>query len=212
MRQSRGFSLLEVLISTALLAAGLLMAFAAVRSTQQVIVRADARIADSEVMSAVLDVMRHRLEQALPMSVESGEEGSAAQFDGQPTTLRFVAEVPGYIGYGGAYLHEFDVVPSAVKGAKALRLSLVMWQPEKMRTESSARPPEVIADRLKSVQFRYRGWDAQSGRPGEWANRWSWSEHMAPPQMVAVAIQPLVGPPWPEMIVAVSPMPRLASP
>ena len=65
------------------------------------------------------------------------------------------------------------------------------------------RPAEVIADQLRSVSLRYRGWDPQRGRLGEWQAQWRWDEQMRPPQFVAISVQPASGPAWPEMIVAI---------
>ena len=203
-RRQCGFTLLEVLVATALLAAGLVLAFASVRSVQAVSARGEAMVAANEQMRGVLDVLRARLQSALPIGFEGGDDGiPAVRFDGDEKRLRFVADVPGYFGRGGPYLHELRVDPAPAGEGVQLRLRLVLVSAGQLLEEQPPRPPEVIADQLRSVSLRYRGWDPQRGRLGEWQAQWRWAEQMRPPQFVAISVQPVSGPAWPEMIVAI---------
>ncbi|KRG76013.1 hypothetical protein ABB30_10980 [Stenotrophomonas ginsengisoli] len=203
-RRQRGFTLLEVLVATALLALGLSLAFASVRSAQAVSARGEARAAANEQMRAVLDVLRARLQAALPLGFEHNNEGQPpVRFDGTPQRLRFVADVPGYFGRGGPYLHELDVVDDPDGEGMQLRLRLALVSAGEVVEEAPPRPAEVIAGQLRSVSLRYRGWDALNGRLGEWQEQWDWAEQQRPPQFVSILVQPLQGAAWPEMIVAI---------
>ena len=203
-RRQRGFTLLEVLVATALLALGLSLAFASVRSAQAVSARGEARAAANEQMRAVLDVLRARLQAALPLGFERNNEGQPpVRFDGTAQRLRFVADVPGYFGRGGPYLHELDVVDDPDEQGLQLRLRLVLVSAGEMVEEAPPRPPEVIAVGLRSVHLRYRGWDPLLGRLGQWQDHWDWADQQRPPQFVSIAVQPLQGTAWPEMIVAI---------
>ena len=125
-------------------------------------------------------------------------------FDGTAQRLRFVADVPGYFGRGGPYLHELDVA-GAGQGQEGvqLRLRLVLVSAGEVVEESPPRPAEVIAAQLRSVSLRYRGWDGRNGRLGDWQEHWDWAEQQRPPQFASIRVQPLEGVAWPEMIVAI---------
>ena len=77
-RRQYGFTLLEVLVATALLAAGLVLAFASVRSVQAVSARGEAMVAANEQMRGVLDVLRARLQSAQPRGLDGSDDGSPA--------------------------------------------------------------------------------------------------------------------------------------
>lgn len=205
MRRTAGFTLLEVLVATALLATGLVLAFASVRSAQAVAARGEQLAARNEHMRAVQDVLRARLQAALPLAFEpAADEGlPGTRFDGSPQRLRFVADVPGYFGRGGPYLHDLQVVRNARGEGVQLQLGLVLVHAGRTLEENPPRAPEVIADGLRSVQLRYRGLDPLLGRLGDWRGEWPWVDHLRPPQLVEITVQPLQGPAWPPLLVAI---------
>ncbi|MGN0858604.1 MAG: prepilin-type N-terminal cleavage/methylation domain-containing protein [Stenotrophomonas sp.] len=204
LQRQRGFTLLEVLVATALLALGLSLAFASVRSAQAITTRGETRAAANEQMRAVLDVLRLRLQSAQPLGFERRNDGMpAVRFDGSAQQLRFVADVPGYFGRGGPYLHELDVVDDPGGKGQQLRLRLALVNAGAVVEESPVRPAEVIAAQLRSVSLGYRGWDGRNGRLGDWQQQWDWDEQQRPPQFVSIRVQPLEGRAWPEMIVAI---------
>jgi general secretion pathway protein J len=203
-RPVRGFTLLEVLVATALLAAGLVLAFATVRTATAVSQRGEALVASNEVMRGVLDVLRSRLQSALPVAFEPALEGqSAMRFDGSSQRLRFVAEVPGYFGRGGPYLHDVSARRSARGEGMELALGLELVSAGVRVPEQPARAPEVIADGLREVRMRYRGINADDGQLGPWQDSWEWATQQRPPLLVSIAVQPLQGPAWPELVVAI---------
>lgn len=203
-RRSAGFTLLEVLVATALLATGLVVAFASVRSAQAVAARGEQTVAANERMRGVLDVLRARLQAALPRGFEQTDDGlPPVRFDGEPQRLRFVADVPGYFGRGGPYLHQLQVVRSPRGEGLRLELGLVLVHAGAQLPETPPRPPELLADGLRRVSFRYRGLDPMLGRSGDWQRDWRWADHLRPPQLVAISVEPLDGPAWPELVVAI---------
>ncbi|WP_313276146.1 prepilin-type N-terminal cleavage/methylation domain-containing protein, partial [Stenotrophomonas sp.] len=63
-RSAAGFTLIEVLLATVLLAAGMALAFAAVRSTMAISARGEVIAAGNERMRAVEGFLRRRLSTA----------------------------------------------------------------------------------------------------------------------------------------------------
>lgn len=204
-RRLHGFTLLEVLVATALLATGLLLAFATVRTAMQVSQRGETAVAANEVMRGVHDVLRSRLQSAMPVSFEPAVEGQLPmRFDGQRQRLRFVSQVPAYFGRGGPYLHELNVRRAASGEGSELLLGLELVNAGQRIPERVPRPPEVIADGLREVRLRYRGINADDGQLGDWQDSWEWSEQQRPPLLVSISVQPLQGRAWPELVVAIA--------
>ncbi|MET0129791.1 MAG: prepilin-type N-terminal cleavage/methylation domain-containing protein, partial [Stenotrophomonas chelatiphaga] len=68
--RAAGFTLIEVLLATALLAAGLALAFVTVRSAMTISQRGETMAADNERMRAVQGLLRRQLGQALRSRIE----------------------------------------------------------------------------------------------------------------------------------------------
>src|SRR5690606_18053694 len=103
MNRVRGFTLVEVLLATGLLASGLALAFATIRA-------ATATAERGERMRAVQGSLRARLLAARPVPWGIDEDtGLARRFIGDGTRMAFVADLPDYLGRGGPYLHRLEV-------------------------------------------------------------------------------------------------------
>src|SRR5688572_7934930 len=109
-RHARGFTLIEMLIATVLLAAGLTLAFATIGGATKTTQRGEAMAAHSERIRAVEGFLRTRLEGTRPVPFHyDPTTGVAQRFLGEPDRLRFVADLPDYLGRGGPYLHDFVI-------------------------------------------------------------------------------------------------------
>jgi len=200
-RRARGFTLIEILLATALLVGGLALAFATVRSAMAISQRGERMAAQNERMRAVEGFLRRRLSMALPTAAEPPDPTrEPLYFLGESQRMLFVSELPGYLGRGGSYVHELQ----AVRGGRDLRLevALTLVQNGERIEETPPRPPEMLADALREVVFRYRGIDPRSGQLGEWQTQWDDTRRL--PLLVEIRIVPLQGPAWPPMVAALS--------
>jgi len=194
-RRAAGFTLIEVLLATVLLAAGLTLAFATLRSAGTISQRGEAMAARSERMRTVEGFLRQRLVSALPVALGRDERTLRPQrFIGEPRRLRFVADVPDYLGRGGPYLHDIDVHGQAP--TQQLRIALVQLQDGRPVDPDPA--PEVLADGLVEVRLAYRGFDPLRGGPGEWQDEWTDSDRL--PRWVRIELRDARGP-WPPLLV-----------
>lgn len=201
-RPARGFTLIEVLLATTLLAAGMALAFAIVRSTLAISTRGELIASQNERMRGVEGFLRRRLMATLtqPLPAEPGSLSAVAvMFDGQPQQMRFVADVPGYLGRGGPYLHDLQVSGDGVR--QQLRIDLTLLQNGQPLPENPPRGSELLVDGLRQVRLQYRGIDPQSGTMGPWQERWNVPGRM--PALVAIDIVPAEGAAWPTLVVAV---------
>lgn len=194
-RRARGFTLLEVLVALTLLAAGLALAFAVLRSAGAIGARGEAMTERSETLRTAEGFLRQRLTSALPISYsQDAESGQPLRFSGDARHMSFVADLPDYLGRGGPHLHRIDFTDD-----HRLVVSFALVQAGQVFEERSPRPPEILADGLRALRFRYRGPDAQ-GRLGPWQEEWTVRDRL--PLMVEMQAQDAQGRDWPELVVA----------
>lgn len=198
MKRARGFTLIEVLLATVLLATALALAFATLRAATATAQRGEAIAQRSERMRAVELFLRRRLAATRPIAFAMNEDnGTPSRFLGEPDRIRFVADLPDYLGRGGPYLHDISVVDG--EGGKELQVTFTQVLASKTIEEPTPRPPEQLVTRLESAEFRYRSLDAD-GRLGEWQEQWEQADRL--PLQVEITLRDQDGRDWPPLIVA----------
>lgn len=203
-RAARGFTLIEILIATVLLAAAMTMGFATLRAASAAATRGEVLAQRNERMRAVEGFLRRRIASALPIAFDVNETtGSPLRFVGEPDRIRFVADLPAYLGRGGPHLHDIRVVDDA-EGVR-LQADFAVVLANEVNAENDPRPPELLAGGLRKVTFRYRALDAQN-RVGDWEERWEQGDRM--PLQVKIEIVDGRGDQWPPIVVS---LPQAAS-
>jgi general secretion pathway protein J len=196
-RQDAGFTLIEVLLATVLLASGLALAFATLRASTATVDRGESLAARSERMRAVQTFLRRRLASAVPIGFAvDPETGDPLRFIGEPGRMRFVADLPDYLGRGGPHLHDITVV-DGVDGPM-LAASFATVVAGETFEEARPRPPEPLVRDLAQARFRYRGLDADDV-PGDWTDQWDMADQL--PLQVSIEIEG-DGSTWPPLVVA----------
>jgi len=197
--RGRGFTLIEVMLATVLLAAGLALAFATLSAASQTATRGEALAERSERMRTVEGFLRKRVGAARPIAFHTGQANERPQrFLGEAERMRFVADLPDYLGRGGPYSHDFRIERSDTGRRIVLTLNIVSAG----ETIEDPRPrgPEVLVDGLKSARFRYRGLDPESGELGAWGDRWEAVDQL--PLLVEATFTDADGATWPTLVVA----------
>lgn len=203
---ARGFTLIELLVATVLLAAAMTLAFATLRAASAAATRGEQRAQRNERMRAVEGFLRKRIASALPVGYDmDAASGMPSRFLGEPDRLRFVADLPAYLGRGGPHLHDIAVVRDP--GGQGLRLEVQFSTvlANKVVEEANPRPPEALVGGLREVRIRYRALDTQL-RMAEWTDRWEQSDRL--PLQVKVEIVDGDGARWPPIVVS---LPQAAS-
>jgi general secretion pathway protein J len=156
-------------------------------------------------MRSVQNFLRKRIGSALPIAFDVNEStGQPLRFVGEEDGMRFVADLPAYLGRGGPHLHDITVVDDD-EGGLRLQVEFSVVLVNEVFGEREAGPPERLVGGLKSVKFEYRALDAQN-RMGDWQTRWEQVDRM--PLQVRVNIVDGRGDAWPPMVVS---MPQGAS-
>lgn len=196
-RRPAGFTLIEVLLATMLLAAGLALAFATVRAAGATVQRGEAMAARNERIRAVSEFLRRRIggAQGIVFGLDEAS-GASLRFAGEPQRMRFVADLPDYLGRGGPHLHEIGVARDGE--AQALQVDFRMVLAGEAIVDTNARPPEPLADGLRGVEFAYRTL-GKRGVPGPWLYQWAHPDAL--PLQVRVRIADAQGA-WPDLVVS----------
>ena len=198
-----GFTLIEVLLATMLLAAGLALGFATVRAAGATAERGEAMAARNERMRSVSEFLRSRIggAQGIVFNLDNST-GQAQRFLGDARSMRFVSDLPDYLGRGGPHLHELNQAGSG--DAEALLVDFRLVVAGKTIDTADDRPAEPLADGLRSVRFSYRA-NPVGEEPAPWQPQWDFPEAL--PLMVRVQLADKQGP-WPDVVVA---LPQAAS-
>jgi general secretion pathway protein J len=202
MKRATGFSLIEVLLATALLATGLTLAFGTLLNASRATERAESMAQRNERLRAVQAFLRRQIDGALamPFEFESGT-GEATVFEVDRDLLRFVAPMPGYLSRGGPYLQTFRLR----RGADGLRLEFEHQLLTPDGPIESEREPEVLLEGIAEGGFEVRTL-AEEGEPGDWLDDWDRPGEM--PRLVKLELRMRdPGATWPTLVAA----PRLAA-
>ncbi|WP_425491762.1 prepilin-type N-terminal cleavage/methylation domain-containing protein [Luteimonas saliphila] len=195
--RQRGFTLLEILLATTLLAAGLALGFATLRAATATVDRGEALAARTERMRAVEGFLRRRLSSATPIAFAIEEDsGRMVRFIGEPERIRFVADLPNYLGRGGPHLHDVAVLDG--EGGPQLAVAFSMAIAGGTIEDRNARPSEPLVPDLVEARFRYRG-IGEDGLLGEWSDRWEQVDTL--PLQVSVELASRSGGNWPPLVV-----------
>ncbi|ODS63135.1 MAG: hypothetical protein ABS41_08195 [Arenimonas sp. SCN 70-307] len=197
MRRARGFSLLEVLVATTLLAAGMALAFAAISNASRVTANAEAEASRSERLRAVQGFLRRQVEGALAIPIEPQSPGDAPRvFEASADRLRLVAPMPGYLSRGGPHVQTFRLV----RGPNGLRLEFEHQLLGPEGPIEDEREPEVLLDGIAEASFAVRGLD-EIDEAGDWRSQWQTTDQV--PALVRLQLrfaEPRAR--WPEFVAA----------
>jgi len=197
MKRQRGFTLVEIVIATSLLAMALAIAFGTLRSASRATARSEASAERQEHLRAAQNFLRTQLSSALPVPFEFDSESGAATFlRARPGKLEFVGTMPGYLARGGAYLQTLELV----RGEDGEQLRFQLQQLTSDGPAEPERDPVVLLDGIDEGSFEVRTID-EHGKPGPWQDKWSVSAQLPPQVRVKLRFRDARRH-WPEMIVA----------
>lgn len=172
----RGFTLVEVLVATSLLAVGLAIAFATLRGATRATGRAEVIAQRDEQSRAVQGFLRTQLNAALPIAYQFNTDTGEARFlHGSADKLEFVALMPGYLSRGGPYLQTLEFT----EGNRGRKLVFSFQLLTADGAKQAEREPVVLVDGIAEGKFKFRTL-APAGGPGEWQPEWKASAQLPP--------------------------------
>lgn len=211
-RRARGFSLVEVLLASVVLALGLSIAYAALRTASGSAARANAAAADAESLRAVQGLLRRQLGGARPQPFGL-DPGTAAPrvFAAEARKLLWVSPLPAHLSPGGAHAQRLQLVPD---GAGGLRLEYAFVPVQggvQLPGAEGAREPEVLLEGIREGRFAWRTLGPDGALERDW-NDGAWPREAELPRLLRIELELDGGRRWPPLVVAVpaSGLPPLA--
>ncbi len=198
MNRRRGFTLVEVLLSLALLAAGIGLAFATLRNATLATERAETASQRQERLRAVQAFLRRQIDGAMTQPIEYDEAtGEATLFVAEDGGIAFVAPMPGYLSRGGPYVQRFRLA-RADGGGLQLEFVHELLTPD--GPIDSEREPEVLLTGIADGRFEMRTLDSD-GEPTAWTDDWDTPGQL--PRLVRLRLRMAdPGAAWPELVAA----------
>ena len=197
-RGDAGFTLLEILIATALLALLTGLVFWGVRFGAQSWTTVNARTAATADSASVGDLFRRTIRQAYPAFLAADLSDRRVAFEGDSETLALSAPLPDAIEPGVMAWQRFFLAEE--HGQRSLYFA---WRLDLPAADGRNGLPEnraKLAESIRSIRFAYFG-AINPGDPPQWFDRWS--GQASPPELVRIRIESADprGPIWPDIIV-----------
>lgn len=167
-----GFTLLEMLLSVALLSLIITLAYSSLRVAARASASGERLIERTEELRTTQGFMRRQLMQTMatpfqrPGQTDNVEE---KRFEGSGDGVRFVAPMPGYLSHGGAHVQEL----SLVRGRDGLQLEFRFAQLNGFDAKEgipSDVQPVVLMDKLADARFEFRR--LEDGELTDWSSDW----------------------------------------
>lgn len=214
-----GFTLLEMIISLALMGIMMLLLFGALRFAGKAWDASETRLNRDTSISMVWQYLSDRFRQARALSSHVESEGdNVFFFNGNAQSVEFVSPMPAHLGSGGLYIIRLQ--KGRKDGEKQLVLRRWLYHPEVLSGDAGLpdwRPlsgpsvytggkeqPElrawysesVLVDEIKNIKFEYYGVANRGDDFADWND--GWEEHHYLPILVRMQIEDKKGN-WPEM-------------
>ena len=164
-----GFTLVELLLALTLMSMLLALAYGGLRAATRATDRGQTILEDSSRIRMAHQFVHRQLNQALPLAFEQSEDGDERTvFMGTPDRIRFVAPMPGYLGFGGPQVQELAIMRGDDHLELVLSHALLQGFEESLLYE---RLPILLLEDIESASFSFLGLD-EEGELAGWTSTW----------------------------------------
>lgn len=179
-----GFSLVELLLALSLMSMLLALAYGGLRASTRATDKGQAILEDSSRIRMAHQFVRKQLNQMAPLVFsESDDQQERTVFEGEARKIRYVAPMPGYLGFGGPQVQELSVVSADEGYALVLSHALLQGFEEE---NLYLRDPIVLIESIEFAEFSFLGRD-ETGELTAWTTQWEQKELI--PEAVSLEIE-----------------------
>lgn len=175
-----GFTLIEMLLATSLVALIMLMAYQGLDASIKMADSGDQFIERSSRVRITHEFLRRQLSRMLPLMIRQ-EQGRNISFEGERNRVRWVGSMPGYLGRGGPYVQELEIQPDVLN----YRFAILNGYEEGDLNEQE---PVALVEGVASGTFSFRTINT-SGELTDWSSSWTMEENAPIPLMVRLNIE-----------------------
>jgi len=191
----KGFTLIELLAGIAIFALISTSLYGAFAISWRSFDSAGRRTDAAQQMRLVSDYLQRSLEQGNPLALVDRGRWQLL-FDGDATALRYVANLPGYLGFGGFYETAFKLDQEADQQRLLLERRPLVVDKVRGQIRGNLEKQVLLAD-LQSLQFRYFGVTKEGDSPS-WHKTWRQSRRL--PNLIEARIVDAQGQAWPPIV------------
>ena len=179
-----GFSLVELLLALSLMSMLLALAYGGLRASTRATNKGQAILEDSSRIRMAHQFVRKQLNQMAPLVFsESDDQQERTVFEGEARKIRYVAPMPGYLGFGGPQVQELAVVSADEGYALVLSHALLQGFEEE---NLYLRDPIVLIESIEFAEFSFLGRE-ETGELTAWTTQWEQKELI--PEAVSLEIE-----------------------
>jgi len=180
----QGFTLIELLIALTLLGLVLSLLLGGFRFGISAWESGGHRMARSNQISAVQDLLRSEISQARMLLIGSSRSKANRTFKGSLRELVFAAPLPAHMGAGGYYL--FSLHAREIGGRLGLALARRIYRPDMFAAGHDEHGEEaVLLDDIGGIAFAYYGQSEEDQHPG-WTDDWGDRRNL--PKLVQIRV------------------------
>ncbi len=193
-----GFTLVELLLATALIAIIMAMAYGGFRAGLRATASGEALIEETNRLRVVHQFVRTQISQARALVIED-IDNERIVFEGDGERIRFVAPMPGYLSYGGPYVQEFRLERGQVGMDLVFAFAMLNgYEPGDLEAE----PPVTLLEDVGRAEFEFLGFDEQRENV-EWSGVWDFMDEVPVAVALRLDFRRDNGVRWPELVVPV---------
>jgi len=169
MKRTRGFTLVELLLALVLMSMLLALTYGGLRASTRAADKGQEILQESGRIRMAHQFVRKQLNQMTFLGfAENEDDGSRIVFQGDAKRIRFVAAMPGYLGFGGPQVQELALIPGERGQMLVLSHALLQGFEEE---NLYLREPIMLVDQIGFAEFSFLGRD-ENGEFTAWTNLW----------------------------------------
>jgi len=174
-----GFSLIEVLLAISLVAMIMALAYGGFRASIRATNSGEVLIEQTNKLRISHQFVRRQLSMAKSLVIEQDEQdGQQLRFIGDRDFVRFVAPMPGYLSYGGAYVQELRIEPEGDSRALVYYFAMLNgYEPGEIEATDGI----VLIGDVADGGFSYLGMDPEDQSP-------FWDDFWEDPEVLPLAV------------------------